>query len=136
VTGTSDPIGDILRRDPTYPRAAYEFVEESLRLAHQRAGEQQHVSAAELLDAFRRHAIDAFGPLARTVLEEWNVRTTDDVGRIVFRMVEAGEMGRTDDDDETDFAGVYEFRDAFPDDAGAVRLPARDDDDDEDSGEV
>ena len=58
----TDPISEILRRDATYPRAAYEFVGEALRLAHERAGEKRHVSARELLDAFRMHAIDAFGP--------------------------------------------------------------------------
>ncbi|MCG3135859.1 MAG: hypothetical protein HMLKMBBP_03635 [Planctomycetes bacterium] len=124
---SDDRISGILRAGTAYPRDAFEFVESSLRVASHRAAadaaERRHVSAAELLDAFRDLAREAFGPLARTVLSEWNVHTTRDVGRIVFLMVEAGEMGKTDDDDEADFADGFAFEDAFPAEPGPASIP-------------
>lgn len=124
---SEDRISAILRAGTAFPRAAFEFVESALRLATERAQAaepgRRHVDASELLDAFRDLARDAFGPLARTVLAEWNVHTTRDVGRIVFLMVEAGEMGRTDEDDEKDFADVWSFEDAFPAEPGPASIP-------------
>ena len=120
------------RRLGGYCDAAFEFVHDSLRLAHDRAGREGHVRGAELLDAFRDLARREFGPLARTVLASWGVHRTDDVGEIVFRCVEAGEMGRTDDDSPDDFRAVYEFDDAFPEDPGPVEIARRAPDPDED----
>jgi uncharacterized repeat protein (TIGR04138 family) len=125
------PTSDASRRRPVYPRAAVEFVQEALHHAHTRSGREGHVSGAELLEAFRLLALDQFGPLARTVLAEWGIRTTDDVGNIVFQSVEAGEMGKTDEDTADDFRSVYDFAVAFPEALGDVRLPRppRDDED-------
>ncbi len=125
---SDDPIADLLRKDPRYPRAAYEFVREALHLTVEAVGEQRHVSAKELLDGLRDHARSAFGPLARTVFESWNVHETADFGHIVFNLVEAGEMGKTDDDDIADFEAVYRFEDAFPKETGAVEVKPKDED--------
>ena len=132
-----DWVGKLLRRNPRYAREAYEFVNEALRAAHVRAGREGHVTGRELLAAFRDLAREEFGPLARTVVESWNVRTTEDVGHIVFLCVEAGEMGKTDEDSLDDFRAAFDFHEAFPDDPGEVLLPrppaedADDPDDDE-----
>ena len=77
---------------------------------------------------FREEARTGFGPLARTVFDSWNVRGTSDFGRIVFNLVAAGEMGKTDDDSIADFNDVYRFADAFPDETGEVEV-RRDDED-------
>lgn len=126
-----DPVTEILRKEKRYPREAYEFLEESLRLVTVRMGHRGHVSAVDLLESFRRHALAQFGPLARPVLETWNVRTTDDIGRIVYLLVGAGALGTTDDDDEAEFHSVFDFDDAFPGVPDAITLPPRSDDDDE-----
>ena len=128
----SDPLEDIRRREPRYPRQAIEFVSAALHRAHEASGREGHVTGRELLEAFRRLAIEEFGPLARTVLAEWNVHGTEDVGRIVFLCVDAGQMGKTDDDTPDDFAQVYDFADAFPQALGEVRVARASDDDEED----
>jgi len=125
---SDDPIGDILRRDPRYPRAAYDFVREALQRTVEKLAKPRHVSARELLEGLREFAIAEFGPLAREVFESWNVRETADFGRIVFRLIEAGEMGKTDQDDIADFNGVYRFKDAFPTETGEVELNREDED--------
>jgi uncharacterized repeat protein (TIGR04138 family) len=128
---TDDPIGDVIRRDPRYPRAAYEFVREALHKTIESIGEQRHVSARELLVGLRDHARSEFGPLARTVFESWGVHETADFGRIVYNLVEAGEMGKTDEDRLEDFEAVYDLDKAFPKETGEVELRRKDDDEDE-----
>jgi uncharacterized repeat protein (TIGR04138 family) len=125
---TDDPISEILRKDPRYPRAAYDFVRDALHKTVQRLGETRHVTAKELLEGIREEARLGFGPLARTVFDTWNVRGTADFGRIVFNLVDAGEMGKTDDDSIRDFESVYRFEDAFPEETGEVQV-RRDDED-------
>lgn len=127
---SDDPIPDIVRRDSRYPRAAYDFVREALHETTSKLGqgERRHVTAKELLGSIREHARIAFGPLARTVFDTWNVRTTADFGNVVFNLVEANEMGKTDDDRLTDFDDVYTFEDAFPETLGDVEVVDGDED--------
>ena len=54
-----------------------------------------------------------WGLLARTVLRRWNVTRTDDFGRIVFTLVEHGDMAKTEEDHIEDFHRVYDFETAF-----------------------
>ena len=125
---SDDPIADIIRKDPRYPRAAYDFVREALQRIVEKLPKARHVSAKELLQGLREFARDEFGPLAREVFESWNVRETADFGRIVFHLVEAGEMGKTDEDDIADFDAVYTFDEAFPKETGDVEVKPDDED--------
>lgn len=125
-----DPLTRIIRRDPRYARAAYDFVREALRKKIEDMGEERHLTARQLLESIRIVGRESFGPLARTVFEHWGVRTTEDFGNVVFNLIDEEEMGKTDDDHISDFAAVYEFEDAFPDDAGDVRVQPVDDDED------
>jgi len=120
-----DPITKILRKDRRYRREAYDFVQEALRSAHERSGTRRHVTGKELLAAFRELAKSEFGPLSRTVLAEWGLRATEDVGNVVFNLVEAEELGKTDEDDLADFRDVFDFDSAFPPEAGSVRMRRR-----------
>lgn len=74
-----------------------------------------HISGGELLDAMRRLARERWGCLARMVLEGWGVRRTEDVGEIVFMMVEDEKLDwkRRESDTRDDFLGGYDFREAF-----------------------
>jgi uncharacterized repeat protein (TIGR04138 family) len=75
--------------------------------------ESLHVSGQELCLGLRDYAIRRYGLLARTVLRRWNINSTDDFGRIVFALVEAGLMRKTDRDHIEDFQGVYDFDEEF-----------------------
>jgi len=103
-----------------YPIEAFLFVNEAVaytvRKTHgERTSPEQnmHVSGQQLCEGFRELALARWGMLAGTVLRRWNVRSTADIGRIVFAMVEAGLMSKTDDDSPEDFRNVYDFRAAF-----------------------
>ena len=75
--------------------------------------QDRHVSGQQLCLGLRDFAIERYGLLARRVLEHWNIRRTDDFGRIVYHMIEAGLMTRQDDDQIEDFFGVYDFNVVF-----------------------
>jgi uncharacterized repeat protein (TIGR04138 family) len=61
----------------------------------------------------RDFAIERYGMMALQVLQGWNVHRTDDFGRIVFGMIDAGLLSKTNRDSAEDFRGVYDFHEAF-----------------------
>lgn len=73
----------------------------------------RHVSGQDLCHGLRDYAIDQYGLMARTVLKTWGIQHCDDFGHIVWAMVEADLMQRTDEDNLEDFFGVFEFAEAF-----------------------
>ena len=104
--------------DPRFQRDAYAFLRDALDFSvrekrRSQDTEDRHVSGPELLDGFRRLAINQFGPMVPTVLEAWGVRSTDDIGDMVFNLIEIGAFGKNDSDSKQDFAAVYDFDDAF-----------------------
>jgi uncharacterized repeat protein (TIGR04138 family) len=72
-----------------------------------------HVSGQELCLGLRDYAINRYGLLARTVLRRWNIDATDDFGKIVFALVDAGLMRKTERDNLEDFQGVFDFDEEF-----------------------
>lgn len=103
-----------------YPPEAYAFIQQGLSFTVQKLHgnvkdpkANRHVSGPDLCDGLRELALTQWGRLARTVLRRWNVTTTLDFGRIVFAMVEAGLMQKTEDDSLEDFRGVFDFRAAL-----------------------
>lgn len=109
----ADVLQRILREDTRYAGEAYAFVRAGLDVTVRRLNKPRHVSGQELLDGLREFALDQFGPMARTVLNSWGIRRTEDFGEIVFNLVEAGLLGKTDSDSRADFADGYDFDDAF-----------------------
>jgi len=73
----------------------------------------RHVSGQDLCRGLRDFAIDQYGLMARSVLRHWNIIQSEDFGKIVFAMVEAGLMHKTDNDRVEDFRDVFVFSDAF-----------------------
>jgi uncharacterized repeat protein (TIGR04138 family) len=69
----------------------------------------RHVSGQQLCSGLRDYAVEQYGLLARTVLRHWHVVASEDFGHIVFAMVDAGLMAKTDDDTIRDFAGALDF---------------------------
>jgi uncharacterized repeat protein (TIGR04138 family) len=111
-----------------YPPDAFEFVQQGLGFTVQHthgdaepvagpaAQVSRHVSGQQLCEGLRQFALAQWGLLARAVLRRWNVTSTLDFGRIVFALIDAGQLQKTDDDRIDDFRAVYDFRTAF--DAG------------------
>lgn len=119
---TADALWEVIRtKAGPYPPEAFAFVQEGLRHTVERLFEhedesvspERHVSGQQLCMGLRDFAIDQFGLLARTVLASWSIRRTEDFGRVVFTLVEAGLMRKTDEDNIEDFSGVFDFAEVF-----------------------
>lgn len=118
-----DVIWDRVRSNAKgFPPEAFIFVHEGLRHTveklHGELGSidpecPRHVSGQELCLGLRDYAIRQYGPLAKTVLNSWGVRRTEDLGRMVFILVESGIMRKSDEDSMDDFSGVFDFAEAF-----------------------
>jgi len=106
-------IERIIDTDPRYKLEAYLFLIEALEYTMQKLERQGHVTGRELLEGIRDLAKTRFGPMARMVFESWGVKATDDFGEVVFNLVEAGILGKTEQDSKDDFRGVYDFADVF-----------------------
>jgi uncharacterized repeat protein (TIGR04138 family) len=113
-----EALDRLVQGDLRYHRQAYLFLREALDHTHKmlgKAGKEgiHHVTPQQLLDGIREYALEQFGPMAMTVLEEWGVRSCDDWGEIVFGMIENNLLAKTDQDKREDFKGRYDFFEAF-----------------------
>lgn len=103
----------LIELDGRYTERAYAFVLTALEEVVRRLPERRHVSGEELAEGCRELAIRLYGPMARTVLEHWNVRTTRDFGEIVFNLLEVGVLSKDEDDSPDDFDDLFDFREVF-----------------------
>ena len=107
-----DAVDALRERGSRFAREAYVFVVAALgetvrglpaeRLAD---AERRHLSGRELTDGVIRVAREEFGALAPMVFREWGVRSTEDIGAIVFELVDAGQLSARPEDTPADFTG-------------------------------
>jgi uncharacterized repeat protein (TIGR04138 family) len=111
-------VEQILAKDARFSRDAYSFMREALGFTQKLIGKEnlgkiRHVTGQELIDGIRQYALQQFGPMTITVLEEWGINHCRDFGDIVFNMVESGLLAKTENDSREDFDRGYDFKDAF-----------------------
>jgi uncharacterized repeat protein (TIGR04138 family) len=113
-------IDEAIVEQGLYPLEAFEFVRRGLSYTVERIhseprepGASRHVSGRQLCEGLRDLAHAQWGMVARAVLSKWNVRRSEDFGKIVFTLVELGELSKTDEDTVEDFKGVFDFAKAF-----------------------
>lgn len=98
---------------------SYQFIFNALRYTQQMLGknpprhaeeeEEAHITGQQLLEGIRQLALERYGLLAKTVFRQWNITCTEDFGKIVFELVDRGEMRKTDEDSLDDFRNIFEF---------------------------
>jgi len=113
-----EELAKILARDSRYRPEAYLFVREALDHTQKLLGrpppdEIRHVTGKQLLEGAKQYALSQYGPMALMVLEEWGIRSCEDIGEVVFNMVDAGLLAKTEQDSREDFKGAYDFEEAF-----------------------
>jgi uncharacterized repeat protein (TIGR04138 family) len=111
-------LDKIHQRDPRFDREAYLFIREALNYTQKQVSKSnknkvRHVTGVELLAGIRDYALHEYGPMAQFVLQQWGVKSCEDVGAIVFNMVDASLLAKTDNDTQADFKGVFDFEEAF-----------------------
>lgn len=111
-------IAKLREHNPQYAPAAYHFIRKALdhslrQLKRADSDHPAHVTGKELLEGFRELALAEFGPLAKTVLEDWGITRCAAVGEIVFQLVSLGVLGKNDNDKIDDFEELWSFAEAF-----------------------
>lgn len=111
-------VKTILDQDRRFQSDGYHFLREALdhtikNLRKDELIEHRHVSGPELLEGVVRHAQEKFGPMAVAVLDSWGVREGDDVGAMVFNLIDAGAFGKSEEDAPEDFRGVLDLKEAL-----------------------
>ena len=100
----SHPIAELLQEDRRYAFEAYVFVFEALSYAQnvlemgtetpsepvaapdpkteEETEPERHVSGQELCEAIREFALEQYGYMAKTVLNNWGIHGTGDIGEM------------------------------------------------------
>jgi len=126
-TGFNEALEEILATDCRYHRDGYIFVRDALEFTMKQQKKSKtepgrHVSGSILLEGAKTLALQEYGPMAITVLEYWGIRCGEDIGNIVYNLINLNVFGKTDEDRLEDFQGGYDFHQAFV----APFLPKRD----------
>ena len=116
--GFAEALDSIVANDPRYQRDGYIFLRDALDFTTKQQKKikgvsVRHVTGPELLDGVRRYALKEFGPMVMTVFDNWGVRSSEDIGHMVFNLIGAGVFGKTEQDSIEDFKNVYDFEEAF-----------------------
>jgi uncharacterized repeat protein (TIGR04138 family) len=108
-----NPLEAVLAKDPRFKPEAYVFIHDALGHTWSRLDHRRHVTGRELLNGIKDLALKRYGPMAKAVLNSWGVHTTDDFGAIVFNLVDAELLSKTEEDRIEDFHAAYDFNEAF-----------------------
>ena len=109
-----DGIMDRIRaREPRFHERAYLFVLAALEFSQSRLAERRHITGRELAAACRDLALERYGVMSRLVLEHWGIRSTADIGDVVFTLVDLGLLISQPTDRREEFADVFDFDEAF-----------------------
>lgn len=117
----------LLSEDKRFRIEAYQFIREALQYANENSEElpeadddemassssTRHVTGGQLCHACRRYALEQYGYLAPMVLDTWGIRSTSDLGDLVYNLIRIGQMRKSESDRREDFDGVFDFDTAF-----------------------
>lgn len=104
------------RRAKRFHPDAYYLVQHAVTVSSKylpKQDEMKHISGQNLLLVIRKLLLELYGPMAIDVLDSWNVRKTEDFGRIVYDLVSMKLLGVSETDSIHDFDNGYDFTEAF-----------------------
>ena len=107
----NDSFEDVVAKDSRYDARAYALLMDVVHYLSREDG--KHVSGEEIMDEFKERALDQYGPLTYTVLTEWGLACTEDIGEMMFNLTEAGRVQKDENDTPESFANGYDFKEAF-----------------------
>jgi uncharacterized repeat protein (TIGR04138 family) len=119
VSDDLSDLYDLVRDDPRYPVEAYQFLCDAVSFTQEQLGRDPqedddpdtdyHISGEELARGACELAVREFGMMAPVVFKLWNVRTTDDIGHIVYRLIKAERLAQSEADDISDFHDLFDL---------------------------
>jgi uncharacterized repeat protein (TIGR04138 family) len=116
-------ICDLLRTDPRYTYEAYEFFCDAVTYTQETLGRipqeeddahtDYHISAPELCRGACELATQEFGLMAWVVFKQWGVTGTADIGNIVFNLIQADRLSKSERDDPEDFCELFDLEETL-----------------------
>jgi uncharacterized repeat protein (TIGR04138 family) len=106
-------IEEICAKDSRYKADSYEFLLQALHFTQKQLKKEKHITGQELCEGVRGFTIEQYGPMAKTVLNHWGIHKTQDLGNIVFNLIDKKLLSKTEEDSIEDFRDVYDFESAF-----------------------
>ncbi len=116
---------DLVRDDSRYPVEAYEFLCDAVEYTQSTLGREPHeddpadtdyhVGGEDLARGACEMAIEEFGLMAVVVFRQWGIRTTDDLGNVVFNLIRANKLSQSDNDDPADFHDLFDLEKVLAD---------------------
>jgi uncharacterized repeat protein (TIGR04138 family) len=108
----------ILERDQRYDSRAYDLVMDSVTAAAAQkqdsdSGPIKHATAEDVMMTFRETMLNSYGPMAMTVLNDFGIRSTEDIGEIMKNLCRAKFIAKSEKDSFDDFVGGFNFTEAF-----------------------
>ncbi len=125
--GLPEPLAKLLKEDRRYKLSAYLIVLEAMTHAQsvRHLGEAErsmdevtnrHFSGEAFSYILKDYALDQYGFLARAVLEDAGIHTTDDIGAVVYNLIKINMMKKTENDRQEDFHDLFNLKEEL--DAG------------------
>lgn len=102
-----EAVEELCSRSDRYKQDAYVLLRDSFDATlkqTEKANTEGNLSAAELYHGYCAYAVAQFGPLAEDVLYSWGVSSPEDVGELVYNLIEMGIFGSRKEDSKVDFA--------------------------------
>ncbi|MEG1552826.1 MAG: hypothetical protein RR982_02260 [Kiritimatiellia bacterium] len=113
-------VTQLLEKETRFPRAAYHLLPlvldatvRTLRGQRDEDSAPVHVNGKQLAEGFRDYMLAEYGPFASGILETMRIRSTEDIGTIVYLLISVGVFGKTESDSRDDFHAVYDFNETF-----------------------
>jgi uncharacterized repeat protein (TIGR04138 family) len=117
-------LAGVLARDSRYSIQAYVFIFEAIehtkklraraesKVKGRRKG-PRHISGQQLCEGACAMALGQYGLLAKVVLRQWGIRSTSDLGEIVYNLIASGDLEKTPSDSRADFDNVFDLEQAL-----------------------
>jgi uncharacterized repeat protein (TIGR04138 family) len=107
-------LEEIAQQDGRYSPRAVRFVYEGLGYTVRKlAGQPGHVTGQMLCEGLRQLALEKWGRLSLLVFNSWQVKSTRDLGEIVYLLIRHKWMKSQPTDSIDDFNDVYDFKTVF-----------------------
>ena len=111
-------VTEIAAQHNLYAANAYYFILDALSVTARKVKKQnpshsRHLSGLELSNGIKNYALKRFGCMSYTVMSVWGLHRTNDFGSIVYHLINAGVLGKSDEDSLEDFNDLFDFTSAF-----------------------
>lgn len=103
ITETRRKINEFCSRTGKYAPDAYEFVTNCVFEQSDSMNPPRHLSALEVVQGIQKKLSADFGCLAGEVTAFWQMQTSNDVGEIVFDLIDLRILNAAEDDKRSDF---------------------------------